>query len=107
MVTIIPKEEHKEVFEELELIKEMLDRRNIVYEVKQDGFIEETCKDNYVGHVGIYSPSKSDFKFLISFDVPFDGYRISTSKKHYEPYNKNIDDVKHFISSIKKRKGVL
>lgn len=92
-----------EKVEELELLKELLASRNLTFEDHIDFYDERNVKRDFM-HCTVYVPKKEDFIFLISFDIPFDGYRFSKGKQYYTRFDKDIDEITEEVKKYGRRK---
>lgn len=92
-----------EEIEELQLIKDLLASRNLTFEDKLGYYDERNVKRDFM-HCTVYVPKKEDFIFLISFDIPFDGYRFSKGKQYDERFDKDIDEITEEVKKYGRRK---
>ena len=89
--------------EELTLIKDLLASRDLTFESHLSFYDETVVKRDYL-HYTVYVPKKDDFIFLISFDLPFDGYRFSKGKQYESRYDKGIDEIEEEVKKYGRRK---
>ena len=97
--------EETEVIEELELITDLLKSRDLAFETNISFYENHTVKKDF-RHQTIYVPKKDDFIFLISFDIPFDGYRFSKGKKYEARYDKDIDEIKEEVKKYGRKRKI-
>lgn len=91
--------------EELDLIIDLLKSRELTYETHSTFYEEYTVKRDFSHHT-VYVPDKKNFIFLISFDVPFSGYRFAKGKDYNSRYDKSIEDIEKEVKKYGRKRKV-
>lgn len=91
--------------EELKLVTDLLEDKSIPFQV-HSVFYDDYNLKKYYSHHTVFIPDKENFKYLISMDEPFVGYRFAKGKDPNSRFDKDIDDIKKEVKKNHVRKRV-
>ena len=85
--------------EELTLVTDLLDKLKLVHSVVNlpyQSSMQSACRDHYT----VFMPSKNHYTHLISFDIPFDGYRCARAGEYDSRFDTYTDGLEDFARRI-------
>lgn len=89
----------KRKIKELAIVTSLLDKYKLTYDVKETPNVNESI-GRHKDHYTVYIPKEKDFSYLVSFNIPFEGYRCAAAGAYQTRYDTYIDTLEPFVAGV-------
>lgn len=89
----------KRKIRELTLVTDLLDKYRLTYDIKETPNYNESI-GRHKDHYTVYIPKESEFSYLVSFNIPFEGYRCAAAGEYQTRYSTFIDTLEPFVAGV-------